>query len=196
MNSPTGRAPRFLWSADWQARYARAAAENHPWWRTIRTNADLRIANKPRYADYGQWNALVYQITGDLAHGQAGVAAVLPTVAPLNTNHVREHYIEAVILYDWLLPAMTPEQKADYEARLHVLARYALGIDLPKYVGGFNLADSDQTVGMYLGLALTDLALGTDYLTQTTQAAHVPKVPVGGLTATGSEISVVFHAAD
>ncbi len=97
------------------------------------------------------------------------IVKLLPNVKVVDANQVRENYIELVVLYDWLLPAMTAEQKAEYEAGLVKLAEYSLAIKQPAYVGGFRLDDSDQTVGQYFGLALTDLALGTAY-SQTAEA--------------------------
>ncbi len=188
--------PRFLWTAEWQANWERARAENHAWWRLIKSNADKTGTSEEQWNDYGQWCALVYQITGEQAYGEKAVAKVLPLVTPVNANHVREFYIEAVILYDWLLPAMTAQQKVDYEARLNKLAEYSLGINQPIYTGGFRLDDSDQTVGQYFGLALTDLALGTDYLSQSSQAGHLPKTPLGGLEVTNDGTETVRNTIE
>ncbi len=188
--SPTGRAPKFLWSRQWQAGWNKARKESHAWYALIKSNADRTGTSNELYNDYGQWCALVYQITGERAYGEKAVAKVLPLVTPANANYVREFYIEAVILYDWLLPAMTAQQKVDYEARLNKLAEYSLGINQPVYTGGFRLDDSDQTVGQYFGLALTDLALGTDYLSQSSQAGHLPKTPLGGLDTSDGTATV------
>ncbi len=162
----------------------------------IKSNADKTGTSEEQWNDYGQWCALVYQITGEQAYGEKAVAKVLPLVTPVNANHVREFYIEAVILYDWLLPAMTAQQKVDYEARLNKLAEYSLGINQPIYTGGFRLDDSDQTVGQYFGLALTDLALGTDYLSQSSQAGHLPKTPLGGLEVTNDGTETVRNTIE
>jgi hypothetical protein len=182
--SPTGRNPRFIWSKRWQFNYEKARAENHPWWQRVK-----RAADNPEYGDFGQWAAIVYQITGDRAYAKKSLAKLLPSVKPVDANQVREYYAEYVILYDWLLPAMTPEQKAEYKAGFVKLAEYSLAINQPAYVGGFRLGDSDQTVGQYFGLALTDLAIGTDYLSRSQVT-----LPMGGLDATGADWASVRNA--
>ena len=179
--SPTGRNPKFIWTKRWQFNYQKARAENHPWWQRIKSAADT-----PEYGDFGQWDALVYQITGDKAYAKKALTKLIPTVKPSDANQVREYYVEYVILYDWLLPAMTAEQKAAYEAGLVKLAEYSMGINQPAYKGGWRLGDSDQTVGQYFGVALTDLALGSDYLSQSEG-----KLPVGGLDAMATDWNTV-----
>src|SRR4029450_4205820 len=107
----------------------------------IKSNADKTGTSGEQYGDYGQWCALVYQITGDTAFAQKAIPKAISTaVSSLSSaNYVREFYTELVILYDWLLPAMTAQQKANYEAAIVKLAEYSMGINQPVYNGGFLL---------------------------------------------------------
>lgn len=162
--SPTGHTPRLLWSREQQAVWDRMRAESHPWmtWLLERSRA------AKNYPDNGAYQVLGFQITGDRELGRRAWEKIRPviTVQPTSANAIRETFIEYVLWRDWLTPVLTEDERATYDAGLNGWALYALGIGTPKYVGGFGVADSDQTVGQYLGLRMLDNLTGSKWCEQ------------------------------
>ncbi|MBX9581577.1 MAG: hypothetical protein K2X87_14850, partial [Gemmataceae bacterium] len=191
--SPTGRDPVLGWTPHQQAVWDRMRADDHPWYRLAISNADKTGTSAERYADIGNWATLAFQMTGDRTYADKAWAKIRPTITaePQNANQVRQQFMQYAQFYDWLSPALTAGQRAEYAAGLNRWAEWSLGIGTRPYVGGFRLTDSDQTIGQYFGLAFTDLALGTDWL-----GRSAGTLPVGGLTATGADLSTARNAID
>ncbi|MBX9625357.1 MAG: hypothetical protein K2X82_16240, partial [Gemmataceae bacterium] len=189
--SPTGRNPTIGWTPYQQAVWNRMKAEGHPWYKMAISLANATGTRAEQYGDIGSWATLAYQMTGDAAYAQKAWAKIRPkiTVDPGSANYIRQTFLQYARFYDWLSPGLTAGQKAEYAAGLNRWAEYSLGINTPKYTGGFRVGDSDQTIGQYFGLAFTDLALGTNWLSRSAGT-----LPVGGLTATGSDPTTVRNA--
>lgn len=114
-----------------------------------------RAARPDAYADSGQWDCLMFEATGDAAHAQAAIAQALGNWPDLNRNNTREHGQFAAIMYMKLKAHMTAEQKSEWETHLRTWAEFMLHVDRE--------GDSDEIVGHYLGLRMTDKALGSTY---------------------------------
>jgi hypothetical protein len=147
-----------------------------------------------RYGDYGQWATLTYQITGYRAYAAKAWHVIRPVITsePSNANQVRQYFMQYAQFYDWLYPGLEPSERKAYTAGLHRWAEWCLAIDTPLYRGGFRVADSDQTVGQYFGLAFTDLVTGSHWLDQVSRDAA--RTPIGGLIATGVNRATVRNA--
>lgn len=155
-----------------------SAANIRPsWLADARTRAD---ADPAVYGDVGQWDTVLYRLTGDAARGRRAVEKVLrgldgaapgltaePTWGP---NETRETTIEWAVRYADLLPVLSEPDRALWRERLTY--RASLILSPVGSAWGTRVSDSDQTVGHYLGLCCIDRALGTSYLTKT--AADLP----------------------
>ncbi len=205
--SPTGRNPRLVWTPQQQVVWNRMRAENHPWMQVLLNTADATGTSNQAYADLGQWATLAFQITGEKTYADKAWAQIEPyMVAVLDPeyrwdgNFVREFFVEYVVMYDWLYPALTPEQRQTYINGLNRHCEWSLGINVQLYDGGFRTSDSDQTWGQYLGMALVDLATGPEnpkagtWLTQISAPPGGYVTPVGGLDATAADFSTVRNA--
>ena len=150
----------------------------------IKANAD-RSLSSPSYGDYGQWAAIMFQITGDRRYAKAAFVRATAQDRPgisgyaaadlnrvvipgNNANHVREYFLELVWIYDWIASGLTPEQRGAYIRGMAGYCRWCLAIDVDTYRGGFRCGpdqnpDSDQPTGQYFGMACWDLvAAGED----------------------------------
>lgn len=197
--SPTGRDPRLVWTGAQQLVWNRMRAENDPLYRLMQTNCDDARMGHPRYGDRGLWCTLMYQITGDTAYAHAAWKLAEKSIEqpPPNGNDVREDFIENAILFDWLLPSLTPDQREAAVAGLNNWAAFALDASTTVSGGGVRLGDSDANIGYYFGLAATDLATAgvspahVNWLGATQSAAGAATVPVGGLDATAVDRSTL-----
>jgi hypothetical protein len=191
--SPTGRAPRLVWTPQQQAVWERMRQENDPLYQVLAQNCNAAVAGSPRYGDRGLWCTIMYQITGNLTYARAAWKLAEPLVEgpPIDGNDVREYFTENAILFDWLYPALSADEREQAITGLNHWAQYALGINTPEYVGAIRIGDSDANIGSYFGLAATDLATAglssshVDWLKATQTAAGEATVAVGGLDATG-----------
>ena len=193
--SPTGRNPRlFLTPQQWRiyrrmgADFAAAPSAPKTWggrmYRALKANAD-RSHTTPAYGDYGQWAAIMFQITGDrdyaraayeraMAQDRPGISGYAAadlnrvTIPGNNANHVREYFLDLVWIYDWIAAGLTPDQRRAYARGMAGYCKWCLAIDVDTYRGGFRCGpdqnpDSDQATGQYFGLACWDLvAVGDD----------------------------------
>lgn len=191
--SPTGRAPRLLWTPARQLTWARMAQQRDPMFLLANANCNQAMRGKPRYGDRGLWCAWMYQVTGNPRIGRIAWNQIRHAVldAKLRDNSVREDFIETALLVDWLLPVLTAEEQAAAVAGLNRWARFALAIGTEKYEGGINLANSDEVVGYFFGLAATDIATrglpGHQPWLDATPQATKANVTVGGLAASGAD---------
>lgn len=148
--SPTGYAPRLIWTADRQGVWKRMVAENHPYWLQIKGVADRTGTNNEPYSDLGMWAVLAYQFTGNAAYGQKALDK-LRAYYPTNhgfTNFGREFWIDLVLLYEWTSPLHT---QADRDGFVGMVNRWAT--DEVLY---WSPADSDQGIGAaYFGVMLS-----------------------------------------
>lgn len=199
--SPTGRAPRLIWTPQRQGVWNRMRNERHPLFVLLEDNCRVSKQGSPRYGDDGQWCTLHYQMTGDVSSARnawsrfANLTASVP-----GPNEVREFFVEAVIMYDWLYPALTPTERLQAVTNLERWAQFTLGIGTAQYVGGTRTSDSDALVGYYFGLIALDL-VGENtvpatrrWRTERGAAAWIPLTPVGGLDATGLNRSTLRNA--
>jgi hypothetical protein len=104
----------------------------------------------------------MFQITGERRYVELAWRGVdkwfLRLSGPqLRGNFAREYSAELVLLYDWLYPGLSPPQRATFLSKLNELFSVALtniwSPDVP-----VRTSDSDQTVGVYFGLAFLFVA--------------------------------------
>ncbi|HTE20274.1 MAG TPA: hypothetical protein VK689_18060, partial [Armatimonadota bacterium] len=192
--SPTGRTPKLLWTPQRQAVWNRMRAENHPLWQLIKTNADKSNTPTARYGDIGDWPALAYQITGDSVYAQKALGMIFRKfeagVATFNMDFSREWFSHYVLLYDWLYPAMTPEQRAAY---IGVLNQWADKRTTNPYVPDFpvRVKDSDQVIGDYFALVFLALATADE---NPRAGEWLNKPWMGGLVPTASDRATLRNA--
>jgi hypothetical protein len=195
MGSPTGREPRLIWTperqgvwsqmrADYDANPAAPPTLGGRYYKLIKDNAECKC----RYADTGLWAALMFQMTGDRKYVELGWAEVETsflklTGRQLGGNYAREYSAENVLLYDWLYPGLSSAQRATFLAKLNEQFDVAL-TNTSNPNAPVRTADSDQTVGVYFGLAFLFVATG-DHNPRANEFIHRPFV--GGLTATGRD---------
>lgn len=134
---------------------------NHPW-----AAAVIGLANRTDavYGDFGQHKTAAWVMTGERKYLDAAAPQLLKFIAvdPLpDANKVREYFAEVVMLYGWLRPELSVDQRAEFEMRLNRWCEFTCAISTAKYQGGWNYADSDLTTGQYLGLLLHDQLMDT-----------------------------------
>ena len=153
-----GRIPRLVWTPQRQAMWAQMRREGHPLYHVLENNCNLAVAGSPRYGDRGLWCTIMYQVTGNLAYARTAWALAQQYIEgpPASPNDVRENFIENAIMFDWLYPALSADEREAAVQGLNRWGDYALGINTPAYVGGVRLGDSDANTGYYFGLAATD----------------------------------------
>jgi hypothetical protein len=176
-------------------------AENHVWWKYIRNNAERTGTKDQRYADMGQWATIAFQTTGDKRYAQKAwknLTARMNWVPP-SRNWTREFFIQHVIMYDWLYPALTPDQRKTFYTTLNSWGDLVLGKTKLKNAWGTRTHDTDELHGQYFSLALIDLATGPDnpragtFLSSTwTDTGKLKRV--GGLDATAADHSTMRNA--
>jgi hypothetical protein len=149
---PAARASRLIVTADrlaiWQRCHKEAKGGKRTpgaeLWRALIDTADA--GNK--YADNGLRAAELYVATGDrkwLDKAWDKIGGFL-TRKP-NANFAREYLIEHVVMYDWLRDGLGEERRAQYMAAINNLAAFATARPVLT-------SDSDQTIGVYFGIAL------------------------------------------
>ncbi len=200
---------RFLITPALRASWAALQASNHQFWQVLIQAANATGTAAQWYNDYGNWCAMAYQATGNTSYAPKAAAIILdylsrdPGAGQLidvkysnsNANFLREYGAATVIWLDWIWDTLTPYQQTAAIAGLIKRCNWAIALNLPNYVGGFRMADSDQTIGQYYMLALTDLFLAdkqpTAFLQDYNHAAwSAPidrNVPVGGLDSAGDD---------
>lgn len=142
--SPTGREPRIAWSPEWQARWGRAATENHPWHQWL----VFAVAN-PTSAHFDRelFPTLLYQVTGDAAHARQAwnqLDARIQRGIP-SQDIIRANWLKWITCAEWLHPALTDAERSQFAAWSDGIA--AAVADTP-------LADSDRLVTAYFGLRI------------------------------------------
>ena len=187
-NSPTGRNPRLIWTKKRQFVWNRMRADNLPWYRLLKDNADRTGTGAERYGDDGAWAATMFQVTGEATYARKALGKVRQTLATtFSANFIRDLFAESVWIYDWIYPALTPAERDELIAGFNRMATYAVGDD-PTH-RGMRTEDSDETTGYYFGLVFVDLATGPENPLAgrwTTGEIHNPfRLPVGGLDVTG-----------
>jgi hypothetical protein len=202
LGTPTGREPRLIWTPERQAVWSQMRADfdanplNPPtlggrYFKLIKENAECGC----RYGDSGLWATLMFQMTGDRRYVDLAWKALEGrllrfTGRALGGNFAREYAAESVLLYDWLYPGLSSAQRQTLLSKLNEMFDEAL-------TNSFNpnapvrTADSDQTVGVYFGLAFLFVATG-DHNARANEFFHRPYV--GGLAATGRDRSTLRNA--
>ena len=182
--TPTGREPRLIWTPERQAVWSQMRADfdanplNPPtlggrYYKLIKDNAECAC----RYADTGLWATLMFQITGDPRYVELAWRGIdtwflrtsgrqlgetsRASIRRSSVLHVRLALSAAV-----RLPAGDISREA--ERNVHRRADQPSNPNAP-----VRTADSDQTVGVYFGLAFLFVATADhnsaalDYLHQT-----------------------------
>ena len=199
--SPTGRAPILIWTPQRQGIWNRMVSENHPLFQLVKSNCQAAKNGSPRYADRGQWCTLYFQMTGDVSAARRAWAQLSIDIAMVpNANGVRENFTESVILYDWLYPALTAAERVTAVTYLEKWAENALAINTAQYEGGTRASDSDAVTGYYFGLIALDLVgehtvpATRRWRNEVMQSPTLPRIPVGGLDATGANYNSLRNA--
>ena len=137
----------------------------------------------------------MFQMTGDAAYVDLAWRAIdawflKRSASQLGGNFAREYSAELVLQYDWLYPALSTDRRATFLAKLNEMFGVALtNKSNPSFP--VRTADSDQTVGMYFGLAFLYLATADH---NSPARDYFNKPFVGGLTATGRDRSTLRNA--
>ena len=155
----------------------------HPWAKFVVQRAD---APDKFYGRPAPFSYLAWRLTGDDKYAFLCASQVeeFLMMRDHSANTYREHWWE----YVWLASRVRgySDRWASWgaNARWHADKWMMALPDQPLNTGGFRISDTDQTRGCYAGLALTDAAFGTDYLTRIAKTgAKKDLVPVGGLDA-------------
>lgn len=199
--------PMFFINASWLDRWHRMRAENHPIYQFARYACDRFGTPTALYGDTGWWCAALYYSDHNLAAGRKVIAKLKSWgTTPSDANNVREFFANNAVLTDWVLPLASPAERDTLIANLEGWARWALGKTGKPYLGGFRVADTDQSKGSYYGVILTDLLTahipGTPRWRDSAMTAiGYPEVPVGGvrcpseINQTTACANVNFYAA-
>jgi hypothetical protein len=184
----TTRAECFIATPKQTAVWQRMKAEQHPWYRLI-----IERANRPTpdYAEEGRFELLAYLMTNETRYAQKSYEETRINTQDFTRvytgNEAREMTIEHAMIHGCLRPAWTAQQVATHRAWLIKIAEAAIAQN--------RLGDSDQNVGNYFGLALTDKVLGTTYSYRAFRDITTGELtPVGGLTATACDMSTLRNA--
>ena len=193
MATPTGREPRLVWTPERQGVWAQMRADfeanplNPPtlggqYFKLIKENAECAC----RYGDTGLWATLMFQTTGESRYVDLAWRAIDTTFlrlsgTQLGGNFAREYAAELVLEYDWLYPRLSETQRATFIAKLNELFTVALS-NVWSPNAPVRTADSDQTVGVYFGVAFLFLAT-SDHNRAAAEFFNRPYI--GGLDATG-----------
>ena len=202
LGTPTGREPRLVWTPERQATWSqmRADFESSPgaprtlggqYYKLIKDNAECAC----RYADTGLWATLMFQITGDRRYVDLAWRAIESSFfrnsgRTLGGNFAREYSAEYVLQYDWLYPALSEAQRSTYLSKLNEMFGVAVGA-ASNSSAPVRTNDSDQTVGVYFGLAFLLVATG-DHNGSARDYFNRPFV--GGLTPTARDRSTLRNA--
>ena len=180
--SPTGRRPKAIWTPQRQALWEHLSNQGNPDWSNAVRAAGATSTKSARYADLGQWATVAYQLTGNPSFAEKAWSRISHKMGtrPSDRNFTREHFIEYAWMYDWLKPALTPEQRQQYVATMNEWCRLVLD-KVPGVPFGTRMGDSDETVGPYFGLALW-AAVSGDENPEALTYLNDPKV--GGYRAT------------
>jgi hypothetical protein len=102
-------------------------------------------------------------------------------VPTASRNFTREHLMDFVWMYDWLYPALTPAERAEFLRTLNFWAESILGGTWTP-----RMEDSDEVVGHYFGIATLALATGDE---NPKANEYLNRAIVGGLASTGSNLT-------
>ena len=180
--SPTGRRPKAIWTPQRQALWERLSQQGNADWANAMRAADATGTKSSRYADLGQWATVAYQLTGNPYFAGKAWSRIAPKMGkrPPNRNFTREHLIEYAWMYDWLKPALGPEQRQQYVATMNEWCRLALN-QVSGVSFGTRVSDSDELVGHYFGLALWAAVSGDE---NSEALTYLKDRKVGGYEAT------------
>jgi hypothetical protein len=99
--------------ADYEADPARPRTLGGVWFKLIVTAPTSR-----RYGDNGLWGTLAYQMTGQARYAELAWAKIAGFIAKpegqLGGNYSREGFIQLVLMYDWLYPALSTQQREQF----------------------------------------------------------------------------------
>lgn len=171
-----------------RAIWDRMKSDNHPGYRQIVQNTNIA-----RYGDAGRWELVRGVIDRDknlMRRSFEEIRESLKDFTLIYTgNNAHEHTLERAMAYGCLKPHLSAQEDAAFRGWLMAVAE--------KILNGVRFNDSDQVVGMYLGIAMIDKVAGTNYLTREIidgSNGGGPKRPVGGLVATGANRSTMRNS--
>lgn len=161
------------WKASYDANPTSPATLGGQIYKRIKTDAD----SGARYMDKGQLAAWMYHVTGDAgyvakawtqldaateAHAGGGFLnrSTVCSNAGLSGNYSREHGWELVLMYDWLYPGMSAGERSEYLAQLKAMFACVTATGGPAG-WAFRAADTDQTTGDYMMMAMAEAAIGS-----------------------------------
>lgn len=164
----------------------------------ILLNAEKDGTADPAYSSIGRWATLAFEITGDVKYATKAKTEFWEKAADhiVEGDNIREYFVETAWMFETLRPTMDAAEISRWIDWHRDRADRVVGRGA--YVGTAT-GDSDQCLGAYLGLALWDLVLGTNYLEGTFKDHERPtlgELPVGGLRATGANRDTMRNAVD
>jgi hypothetical protein len=130
----------------------------------------------------------MFQITGETRYSELAWNVIESSFfklagRQLGGNFVREYSAELVLLYDWLYPALSQQQRMAFLSKLNEMFAVAL-TNLSNPTFPVRSADSDQTIGTYFGLAFL-YAVTADY--NSVARDYFARPFVGGFVATARD---------
>lgn len=173
--SPTGRTPTMHWTAcrqdtwnqmvtDYLINPANPPTMGGKYYRLIKNNADCHC----RYWDIGQWDALVYQFTGDATYAARSYTMLTARLADSGTfalgpptstdqNMPRAEGQVWSYVFDLIYQGLTQPQRDNLRDRIAAQLEFATA-----HSANQRLDDSDQTTGIYFAVMAFHLLLPND----------------------------------
>lgn len=215
-NSPTGRNPKLLWTCARQEAWKQAVADYEAvgcssasgvtcsatpatlggkWFKVIKGYADAKVG--ANFNDWGNWNVLAYQMTGDAQYITNTISGFWPKInarwivnaPPRDPNLSRQVNSMFTICAEWAWPALSDTQ------RLALIGEIDEDNDdgRLRYMGGtFPWIDSDQLIGQgYFPIALMRVILPNNV----SNNALWNDSEMGGFTATAANLRTTARNA-
>lgn len=160
-----------------------AAIDSSEWLTVATTFADYdqQTGGNPAYGDIGQWDAVLFKLTGDPVRAQRAADKVLrgfgsngpglPEMPTWGRNQTRETAIRLAYFYAALEPALTQPDRELWRQRMESWVDFMFPPEGSAWSGqGTRIGDSDEVTGHYFGVRAIDQASGTVYLNRTEMA--------------------------
>lgn len=197
--SPTGRAPIFGWTpcrqdklnrmySDYLANPTNPATLGGKLFKIFKTNADCNC----RYADGGQYDALMFQAIGDTAYAAASYAVLEPrlqvviNLPQFDSNIPRDEMIRYLWIVDKLYGALTITQRDHLLDQIdQIFQRWVIDHSL-------RVGDSDEATATYFATVMLHLLFPND--ARATTYYNLPVI--GGLVPTKASSAVLTYQSD
>lgn len=148
-----------------------------------------KVTQTPK-VEYGEGAihfAIMAVVNDDASMAAQAIRFLLAINPEASDNERREYQIEHLITRDLVAGWMTAQERAAADAILTRWVEIDLQINTAKYQGGIDPADSDQTVGTGLAIAMHDAYFGTTYSTNPIAHAAIASVDRYVVLARGGE---------